>query len=89
MSGSRAILVGLGVILGCSLVGWCAGVVIGLEVADAHAQSAPKDAGHGVAYVAAGKFVLVRGVGLCVGFVSGLFLAAWYLRKRSKPASGT
>jgi hypothetical protein len=89
MSGFRAVLVGLGLTLGCALVGWCAGVAIGLGVAESHFESAPKDAEHGVAYVAAGKFILVRRAGLAVGFVSGLYLAAWYLRKRSKPDTRT
>jgi hypothetical protein len=88
-SGFRAILAGLGVTLGCALVGLCAGVAIGLEVASAHMESAPKDVGHGPAYVGAGLCMLVSLSGMGVGFVLGIVLAVRCLRDRSTTAPGT
>ena len=89
MSGFRTILIGLGLPLGCALVGFCAGVAIGLEVMSAHVKSAPKDAGHGPAYVAGGLCMLVSLMGLVVGAVLGGVLAVRCLRNRSAPDSGT
>ena len=89
MSRSRVVLVCLGLGLGCALAGLCAGVAIGLKVMSAHIESAPKEAGHGAAYVAGGMCMLVSLAGLCVGAVSGLVLVIRYLRRRTKPDSGT
>ena len=85
MAGLRSVLILLGLTFGCALVGLCVGFAIGLEVASAHIESAPKEAGHGVAYVGAGICILISQAGLCVGAVLGLVLGVRYLRGRSKP----
>jgi hypothetical protein len=89
MSGPRTILVGLGLPLGCALVGFCAGVAIGLKVMSAWVASAPKDVGHGPAYVGLGLCMLVSLAGLFVGAVSGGVLAVRSLRNRSARDSKT
>jgi hypothetical protein len=89
VSGLRTILIGFGLPLGCALVGFFAGVAVGLEVASAHVESAPKGVGHGPAYVAGGLCILVSLAGLLVGAVSGGVLAVLCLWDRSTSDSET
>ena len=85
MSGFRVILIGLGLPLGCAFIGLCAGFAIGLEVMSAHMEGAPKDVGHGPAYVGAGLCMLVSLAGMGVGALLGGALAVRFLRGHSKP----
>lgn len=85
----RTILVGLGLPLGCAIIGFCAGFAIGLELKSEHMRSAPKNVGHGPAYVAGGLCIFSSLAGLFVGAMSGGALAVWYLRNRSTPDSST
>jgi hypothetical protein len=80
MSVFRTVLVCLGLPLGGALVGLCTGFAIGLEVASALMESAPKGVGHGPVYAAAGLCILMSLGGMLVGAMSGGVLAVRCLR---------
>jgi hypothetical protein len=86
MSDLRTVLVGLGLPLGCTFIGFVAGVAIGLVMASAVVNSAPEGVGHGPAYAAAGLCILVSLGGTLLGAVSGGVLAIWYLWEHRTPS---
>lgn len=81
MAETRTVLVACGLPLAGALVGFWVGKVIGEEVVSAHIEAAPKNVGHGPAYVAGALYLLALFASTFVGAVVGGFAAIWYCRR--------